>query len=443
MSGQIFPSQIEQSEWIKPAVVQAIPDIRLTAADIHATNVQIVNMYLYPELLDTHDLKRSLAIALNTYPFLAGRLQKQSEQEQFIVCNNMGVKFSVGSTSICYHDMANLNEVHDGFGYDSTMTEDEPVLAVRLIAFEDQGCLLTVSLNHGLFDSNTFSSFMAVWAGVSPAKTFASFEREDIVKTYLNQSTPKQNKLIPSQATRIEPAAEYDACYLKFNREEVLNIKLASQCYSTNISLFSHLLSIYAGLADLLNKPTILNFNMITNPRGQIEPPLPENFFGNFPISTSIDLILHDTSVKAIASKIQNDVKQADYNLIVHEWLKYLDNKLNNNNDGENPFHSLGQASVCGLSLTYYDSLKVATFGKNRPARLLTNKSLLPNQPGIVILSMDPKTLDTEVLCNFPKVYLDKLRTSEWQNTLHRYCQNDYDPETDQLTQQGITRGIE
>ncbi|XP_020202794.1 uncharacterized acetyltransferase At3g50280 [Cajanus cajan] len=302
-------------------------------------------------------MKHSLSIALNHFYPLAGRFVTQKTQEPptyvvFVDCkNSCGASFMYSTLDMTICDILSPIDapqiVHSLFDHDKDVVNHDghtmPLLAIQVTELVD-GVFIGCSMNHSIADGTTFWNFFNTWSEIFQFQTQGHHEHVIDVpilrKPVLNRWFPKgcsppinlPFKHHDEFIRRFEPA-ELRQRIFHFTAESIAKLKSKANMESstTKISSFQSLAAhvwrciTRARRVPYTERTTCL---LVANNRTRMEPPLPQEYFGNCVQSvkagaTAEELDQHDLGWAAwkfhMAVTNHNDktIKQA-----AKEWLQ-------------------------------------------------------------------------------------------------------------------------
>ncbi|XP_061343196.1 uncharacterized acetyltransferase At3g50280-like [Gastrolobium bilobum] len=298
-------------------------------------------------------LKHSLYLALNHFYPLAGRLVTQKTQDPpsyvvFVDCSNSsGARFIYATLDMTISDI--LSPVYvppivqSLFDLDRAINHDGhtmPLLAVQVTELID-GVFVGCSMNHTIADGTSFWNFFNAWSEIFQAQG----QHGDIDVPISRQ--PIHNRWFPEGCGQLVnlPFKHHDEFIIRFEapklRERIfhfssesiaiLKAKANSESNSTEISSFQ---SLSAHVWRSITRARCLPYNQRTscnlaiNNRSRMEPPLPDEYFGNSinvvnEGTTAGELIEHDLGWAAW--KVHLAVANHNDKMVRHkvkEWLQ-------------------------------------------------------------------------------------------------------------------------
>ncbi|XP_031483835.2 uncharacterized acetyltransferase At3g50280-like [Nymphaea colorata] len=239
-------------------------------------------------------LQTSLSDSLLHFPFLSGRLATDPETTTYVDCNDTGVEFTVSKAAgLCISDLVSdvVPETINSFfplvsaiGYDGHY---RPLLAVQVTEVVD-GVVIGCSMNHVIGDGGSFWHFVESWSELSAgAKTITRppvTERPPIHKEVgrirFTVSEKNMDRTLPPP---------FKVRIFRFTSKGVARVKAKAnqQLKHPKCGEVSSLQAITAlmwrSMMRAKNLPTELITLCIMNVgcRCRLEPPLPEEYFGN------------------------------------------------------------------------------------------------------------------------------------------------------------------
>ncbi|KAK7351634.1 hypothetical protein VNO77_11224 [Canavalia gladiata] len=317
-----------------------------------AASAAAVNQQHFMEnLLDK--LKHSLSVALFYFYPLAGRLVTQKSQDPpsytvFVDCKNSpGVRFIYATLDMTLSDILSPVDVppvvQSFFDHHKAVNHDGhtmPLLSIQVTELVD-AVFIGCSMNHVLADGTSYWNFFNTWSNIFQAQTQG---HEYFVPI---SSQPIHSRWFPEGCGPVinfpfkhhdEFISRFEAPLLRerifhFSAESIakLKAKANSECNTTKISSFQSLSAlVWRCITRARHVPyderTICR--LATNNRSRMEPPLPQEYFGNS---------LHAVNGEASAGELlENDLGWAAWKLhlavtnhnhkavlhSLHDWLQ-------------------------------------------------------------------------------------------------------------------------
>ncbi|KAI9165954.1 hypothetical protein LWI28_023597 [Acer negundo] len=247
-------------------------------------------------------LKSSLSQTLDLFAPLAGRFATIEHDDNttsfFIDCNNAGAEFvhaSADGVSVAdiiqpiyvpkiVYSFFPLNGVRN---YEGT---SKPLLAVQITELED-GIFIGISVNHTVVDATSFWHFVNSWSEISRGCECLSKPAPILERWFLRDKDcpihlPPFSIEQLSNSTYVPPPLEQRVFH--FSKETIakLKAKANAEIGTNKISSFQSLLS-HFGRSLVRNKyidddpNQEMEFQVIMGVRPRMNPPLPQNYFGN------------------------------------------------------------------------------------------------------------------------------------------------------------------
>ncbi|KAF3781780.1 putative acetyltransferase [Nymphaea thermarum] len=277
-----------------PRKVDSPTGLELTAWDLAMLSTHYMQICIvFPKppmpLDDTiHRLQTSLSNSLLHIPFLSGRLATDPETTTYVDRNDTGVEFTVSKAAgLCISDLVSdvVPETINSFfplvgaiGYDDHY---RPLLAVQVV----DGVVIGCSMNHVIGDGGSFWHFVESWSELSavtrPPVTKRPPIHKEVGRIWFTASEKNMDRtLTPPFKVRM----------LRFTSKAVARVKAKAnqQLKHPESGEVSSLQAITAlmwrSMMRAKNLPTELITLCIMNVGccSRLEPPLPEEYFGNY-----------------------------------------------------------------------------------------------------------------------------------------------------------------
>ncbi|KAJ9674363.1 hypothetical protein PVL29_023737 [Vitis rotundifolia] len=238
-------------------------------------------------------LKDSLALTLDHFYPLAGRLATKKEDSPpsyvvFVDCNNSpGAKFIYAALSNHFFDHDRVIN-HDGY----TLS----LLSIQVTELVD-GIFIGCSINHSMVDGTSFWHFFNAFSEV-----FTAQEKNSSYHCHAHPSS-SAGFLMAMFISRFEAPVLRERIF-HFSSESIakLKAKANAECNSNKISSFQALSALVwrsITRARCFPHEQETSCRLAINNRTRLDPPLPENYFGNSiqtvrGIATAGELLEHD-----------------------------------------------------------------------------------------------------------------------------------------------------
>ena len=274
-----------------------------------------------PTFLDR--LKESLAITLDHFYPLAGRLVTKKEENPpsyvvFVDCNNSspGVKFIHAAVDMTISDILSPIYVppviQSFFDHDRVINHDGHTLSLLSIQVTElvDGIFVGCSINHIMVDGTSFWHFFNSWSEVFMAQLQGkniSISRPPVLKRWVPDG---YDPIINLPFTHHDEfISRFEAPVLKerifhFSSESLAELKARAnaECNSNKISSFQALSALlWRSITRVRSLPDEqeTSCRLAINNRTRLDPPLPENYFGNSiqtvrGVATAGELLQHD-----------------------------------------------------------------------------------------------------------------------------------------------------
>ena len=249
-------------------------------------------------------LKDSLALILVHFYPLAGRLATKREENPpsylvFVDCNNSpGAKFIHTAADMTISDI--LSPIHvpsvvqSFFDHDRVVNHDAHTLSLSLLSIQVtellDGIFIGCSANHSIVDGTSFWHFLNAWSEIFNAQEKnTSISRPPILKRWFPDGCGPVVSLPFTHHDQF--ISRFEAPILRerifhFSSESIakLKAKANAECNSNKISSFQALSALVwrsITRAHCLPHEQKTICGLAVNNRTRLDPPLPENYFGN------------------------------------------------------------------------------------------------------------------------------------------------------------------
>ncbi|XP_072981149.1 hydroxycinnamoyltransferase 4-like [Typha angustifolia] len=425
--------EVVKSEFVVPSEETPKHGLWVSNLDLAARRGYTPTVYFYrpngePDFFSIDVLKAALAKALVLfYPF-AGRLGVDSNGRIEINCNGEGALFVVARSDSTLDDFTDFTpsaEMRDVF-VPAADSADPPcvLLMLQVTFFKCGGVVLGTAMHHTVIDARCAFHFIETWSNIAHGNADAvpppfldrTLLRARSFPTVLfdhpeYKSTPPP---IPSHSTT-SPAAAYASTILKLSKAHVDGLKL--RCSDTTASRVSSFRAVVAHVwrcvciaRGLPHDADTCLYTMI-DMRSRMSPPLPETYFGNAVIRTSVSANVGELVSNPIgfgAKRLRGATSQGDdYARSLIDYLETVD--TDNLPRSGLPNTDLRVISWLGMSM--YD----ADFGWGEPVFMgpalmyYSGFVYLMNSPGkdgglSVAVSLEP-----EYMAGFKKTFFEEL----------------------------------
>ncbi|XP_070033595.1 stemmadenine O-acetyltransferase-like [Nicotiana tomentosiformis] len=314
-------------------------------------NANVVNDHLNKENTLASDLlKKSLAETLSYYYPLAGRFKDLNSIE----CNDDGVLYMEAQAN--FHlsmflenpDIPFLNKFLPCKG-NCLEQSCQPLLAVQTSTFECGGRAIGVCMLHKVVDASAMSSFLKTWAKLTHGEGD---------KTLDPDFTSAISLFPPIESLPIKFIRNFENFYFQGSKSpmrrflfdskaiKALKANTSSQSvpFPSKIEALTAFLCkrIAAASKFLTDAPKTLVITHVANLRPRVEPPLPQNSFGNLlwiafafydPLDASIELpdlaiMLREVFAQLTAENIKDIDNESTFTTL-NEWLESVSTNEN------------------------------------------------------------------------------------------------------------------
>lgn len=277
----------------------------LSGSDQVVRRSHVSTIYVYKENPTTSErMRESLSKILVHYYPIAGRISWAEGGRVELNCNAKGVMFIEAQSTKTLAQLGNLAPSNDDtlkyefvpkIDYTQPM-EEIPLLIVQLTKLFQHGVVIGISFCHVLGDGLAAIGFINSWAKLCRNETLLDQEMSPFLdRTVLDSSTlPRFNHpglmplplLFNTTDTVAETKMKTTASVLKLTAEQVEKLKKTANNnnevlrFSTYEVVATHVWRCACkarGLDDV--QPTVIR--LVGDIRNRINPPLPQNYFGN------------------------------------------------------------------------------------------------------------------------------------------------------------------
>ena len=276
----------------------------LSGSDQVVYRSHVSTIYVYKENPTTSErMRESLSKILVHYYPIAGRIRWAEGGRIELNCNAKGVMFLEAQSTKSLAQLGDLAPTNDDtlkyeFVHKIDYTqplEEIPLLIVQLTKLFQHGVVIGISFCHILGDGLAAISFINSWAKLCRNETLLDQEIPFLDRTVLDSSTlPRFNHpglmplplLLNTTDAMAETKMQTTASVLKLTTEQVEKLKKIANynnevlCFSTYEVVSAHIWRCACkarGLDDV--QPTVIR--LVGDIRNRINPPLPQNYFGN------------------------------------------------------------------------------------------------------------------------------------------------------------------
>ncbi|TKY75048.1 acetyltransferase protein [Spatholobus suberectus] len=277
-------------------------------------------------------LKHSLSLTLSHFYPLAGRLVTHKTQDPhsysvFVDCNNTrGARFIHTTLDITISDILSPVDVppivQSFFDHDRAVNHDGhtmPLLSIQVTELMD-GVFIGCSMNHTIGDGTSYWNFFNTWSEIFQAQ--AQGHEYDVPISH----QPIHNRWFPNDCSPPInlPFKHHDEFISRFEapllRERIFHLsaesiaklkaKANSECNTTKISSFQSLSAlVWRSITRARSLPydQRTSCKLAANNRSRMEPPLPQEYFGN-----SIHAVSAETTTREL---LENNLGWAAWEL--------------------------------------------------------------------------------------------------------------------------------
>lgn len=241
-------------------------------------------------------LKTSLSRTLDHFFPLAGRLGTEFHEDDtisvFIQCNNAGAEFIHAAADLTVSDVLDPpylpHIVHDFFPLNGQINYDgrfNPLLAIQVTELID-GVFIGCSINHTMADGGSFWHFMNSWSEICKSGS-DQISRPPILDRWFPSDSDPPIRLPASGITNVSytlPPLEEQVFH--FAPQNVAKLKAQANT-NNNDKVISSLQAVLAHVwiaftrVKNFDPDQEVNYQLIMGNRGRLDPPLPEEYFGN------------------------------------------------------------------------------------------------------------------------------------------------------------------
>ncbi|XP_073009628.1 malonyl-coenzyme:anthocyanin 5-O-glucoside-6'''-O-malonyltransferase-like [Typha latifolia] len=282
------------------------PSLPLTFFDIIFHNFHPVQRVFFYEtslstsiflLAELPKLKKSLALTLNLFYPLAGKLKRTSDgQQPQVLCSDDDdfVWLTVAVSGDDFYDLAGYHarEVSRFHPLVPTLQyygngRAQAVLAIQLTIFPNVGVAIGTTLHHAVADGSSYTHFMKTWARVH--------KHEETTRPFLDRSVVLDPKGLKGRFLKDLEEFEDDTSFDAWDLTTQLNVVRATFVFSngrlaelkskTKVQCSPYALACgfaWAGLVHARRSTSkVEHFGFVTGCRARSDPPIPSNYFGN------------------------------------------------------------------------------------------------------------------------------------------------------------------
>jgi len=338
-------------------------------------------LYHHPlESNQIQHLKHTLSSALAFFPPLSGRLEitdhKDNTMSCSVTCNNAGVLFVHAATeNTCVGDILGCTYVppilHSFFplnGVKNYEGTSQPLFAVQVTELVD-GIFIGFTFNHVVVDGTSAWYFINSWAEISRGgccnqiSKLSTLERwfpDGIQRPIRFPFTEKLQKnksdglsFSSSNNEKLNPTARL----FHFTKEKISQLKLKANL-ETGTNKISSLQALFAHLwcsvirSDQLDPQENVYFMVGIGARQRFVPPLPEDYFGNAVVASTVAMkvgeLLEEGGLGKCASKMHQTISLHSNEKLKNDYKNWVRNPIifrlgNNSNVAD--YHVLASSS--------------------------------------------------------------------------------------------------
>ncbi|CAJ1973400.1 unnamed protein product [Sphenostylis stenocarpa] len=251
-------------------------------------------------------LKHSLSLTLSHFYPLSGCLVTHKTEHPpfysvFVDCtNNFGARFIHATIDMTISDILSPDDVppivHSFFDHDRALNHDGhtmPLLSIQVTELLD-GVFMGCSMNHAIGDGTSFWNFFNTWSEIFQAQSQGHEHDVPISRRPFHKRWFPDDCVPPINLPfkhHDEFISRYEAPLMRerffhFSAESIakLKAKANSECNTTKISSFQSLSALVwrcITRARRLAYDERTSCKLATNNRTRMEPPLPQEYFGN------------------------------------------------------------------------------------------------------------------------------------------------------------------
>ena len=417
------------------------PQIRCSYIDVMVA-VPVTGAFVFEQTLDADALKEGLKHALAEYPNFAGSLSGSGTQ-WFIDCNTRGMRFEVVEHAQTLSETLQMDpnqtwkklapQVSLGLSKRNFLSQ------VRVNHFRQGGTVIGLSWNHSIGDWKTGVNFIRAWSDAVSGRpvepSLLTTDRDAFTDKYVED---------PSEDSGLKLASLGDLASLgvrmlfsklgerltalHFTDEEVAAIRADIQQHSNlrlsaNDTLTAHLLTT---LNELDPRTEARHVSIAVNYRRRKG--VPDNAVGNFVNLLMTETQPDDTPVRFAErmrssldaweppyQSIQKFFESRDKDTLVYRFLPAEVDVTNGTALSNFNRFGLFDLTFGGGSMTYFIPVIVASF------------------PWYGIVSEGYGGKGTQIGFNLPRSIVDRLRTPQVQERLHRFRPSQAEVPTQQL----------
>jgi len=293
--------------------------------------------------MNVEHLKTSLKKLLEYYPMIAGRFKCQADNTMMIEGDD-GVPFVSASTNIALTDLPLSSKEYSCISDhpeslqlinppDYIKPIEQPLFQIQHTRFTCGSVALGIHLHHYVADAQGYIQLIRDWAQLYKNPSFrpvVCHDRSLMMPTtaQLNQMKcrPDFDKPKPEfMGQTIDPHQPPSTLKIfRFGADELKKMKIAAteQLTKSDVAFVSTFDVLSAHLAHHVTlarhkcggTTNIAQINIVTNTRTRINPPLPQNYFGNAILSSSLELeiekIICEDNLGLLSSKIHQTIEE-------------------------------------------------------------------------------------------------------------------------------------
>uniref|UniRef100_A0A914W7R7 Uncharacterized protein n=1 Tax=Plectus sambesii TaxID=2011161 RepID=A0A914W7R7_9BILA len=293
-------------------------------------------------------LKSAMASTLVNYYELAGRLKTLENGGVAVTCDNSGILWQTATSDFSVKDLREINfeqsQLPDGLVNGAPANGE--LLTVRVTTLTDQSVILGVGMHHSLADATGTFNFIRSWAdaarGLEIAKPNRDRNRLLGVSTSSPLSAHPEYALMPENPAPFPTLPPLTAATFLFNRDALDSLKAEALKEVAHLTNQPRLLSTNDALCGLILRCVYradsvaaqdIKFGMAVNGRSRLNPPLPDNYFGNVNFfafaSISKQKLLASDGLGYAATAVRNSVDHMtnEYMVDALNWIASQENK--------------------------------------------------------------------------------------------------------------------
>ncbi|XP_047319434.1 spermidine hydroxycinnamoyl transferase-like [Impatiens glandulifera] len=350
---------VKASHLVKPAVKTPSGYMYLPENDqfMPITHVTIIYIYKSQTVSDlslsliTHILKTSLSKTLTIFHPLAGRLHLPSQSSRFqLNLNSAGALLLEAESTKKLEDLGDfcptpeIEQLIPSVDYTRPI-HDIPLLIVQITKFKCGAVSLGLGFQHTVVDGRAIIHFMSEWArisrGESPEylpfldRTVLNVGDDDEIKPGFELGRPPV--LIDGPGPDEERVKETTVVLLKLTKDQIAKLKKTAnqnqqktgydkgQPFTRYEVVAAHMWRCMS-IARRLNNEQITRLRMQMEFRHQIDPPLPDKYFGNAMLIVTTDVTMKNLLLQGlgyVAGKVREGISKGT-NEYVRSFLAHL-----------------------------------------------------------------------------------------------------------------------